>query len=98
MVCQGAGIGDYLCRLRSNLQSCIVSLAQRCYFPLLTGISAPVSIAQLYFDTKINPVVAIFFMWAIVWIGYSYAAIARQFLLYDPVYPWYEFLEYISQC
>jgi hypothetical protein len=31
-------------------------------------------------------------MWAIVWVGYSYAAIARQFLIYDPEYPWYELL------
>jgi hypothetical protein len=27
-------------------------------------------------------------MWAIVYIGYAMAALARQFLLYDPVYTW----------
>jgi hypothetical protein len=48
--------------------------------------------AELYFQTTINPAVAITFMWAIAWVGYSYAAIARQFLLYDPEYPWYELL------
>lgn len=49
----------------------------------------PVSMSELYFDYKVNPAVAIFFMWAIVWVGYSYAAIGRQFLVYDPHFPWY---------
>lgn len=49
----------------------------------------PISMAELYFDRRINPALAIFFMWAIVWIGYSYAALARQFLIYDPQYPWF---------
>lgn len=30
----------------------------------------PISMAELWYDTKINPAVAIFFMMAIVWIGY----------------------------
>lgn len=50
---------------------------------------APVSMAELYFGERINPAVAIFFMWGIVWTGYSFAAIARQFLIYDPQYPWF---------
>ena len=50
---------------------------------------APVSMAELYFDQKVHPAVAIFFMWGIVWTGYSFAAIARQFLIYDPQYPWF---------
>ncbi|KAK0637847.1 Oligopeptide transporter 5 [Lasiodiplodia hormozganensis] len=50
---------------------------------------APISMAELYFDTKVNPAVAIFFMWGIVWTGYSFAAIARQFLIYDPQFPWF---------
>ena len=50
---------------------------------------APVAMAELYFGQKVNPAVAIFFMWAIVWTGYSFAAIARQFLIYDPQYPWF---------
>lgn len=49
---------------------------------------APVSIAELYFGQKMNAGVAIVFMWTVVWIGYSFAAISRQFLLYDPQYPW----------
>ncbi|THV44939.1 hypothetical protein BGAL_0554g00060 [Botrytis galanthina] len=53
---------------------------------------APISIAELYFGITINPAVAIFFMWSVVYIGYSFAAIARQFLLYDPQYPWYQAL------
>jgi hypothetical protein len=50
---------------------------------------APVSMAELYFGERVNPAVAIFFMWGIVWTGYSFAAIARQFLIYDPQYPWF---------
>ncbi|KAL1962100.1 hypothetical protein VTN77DRAFT_567 [Rasamsonia byssochlamydoides] len=48
----------------------------------------PISLAELYYGEKVNPAVAIFFMFAIVWIGYSFAAIARQLLLYDPNYIW----------
>lgn len=51
---------------------------------------APVSIAELYFNEPMNPAVAIFFMWAVVVTGYSFAAISRQFLLYDPQYPWFK--------
>jgi hypothetical protein len=50
---------------------------------------APVSLIELYFGAKMHPLVAIFFMWAIVWTGYSFAAIARQFLIYDPQFPWF---------
>ncbi len=53
---------------------------------------APISIAELYFNQKINPGIAIVFMWAVVVTGYSFAAISRQFLLYDPQYPWSVFL------
>ena len=58
--------------------------------------SGPISMAELYFGIRINPAVAIFFMWSVVWVGYSYAAIARQFLLYDPQYPW--FSAYVFLC
>jgi len=50
----------------------------------------PVSIASLYFNETINPAIAIFFMWSVVVTGYSFAAISRQFLLYDPQYPWFQ--------
>lgn len=49
----------------------------------------PISMSELYFDKRIHPAVAIFFMWGIVWTGYSFAAIARQFLIYDPQFPWF---------
>ncbi|PMD32926.1 OPT superfamily oligopeptide transporter [Hyaloscypha variabilis F] len=52
----------------------------------------PVSIASLYFNETINPAIAIFFMWSVVVTGYSFAAISRQFLLYDPQYPWFQAL------
>ncbi|ORY00672.1 OPT oligopeptide transporter protein-domain-containing protein [Clohesyomyces aquaticus] len=47
-----------------------------------------ISLAQIYYDTHIPVAVALFFMWAIVYIGYGMAALARQFLLYDPIYTW----------
>ncbi|TVY84677.1 Oligopeptide transporter, partial [Lachnellula suecica] len=53
---------------------------------------APVSIAELYFGEKVNAGVAIVFMWCVVVTGYSFAAISRQFLLYDPQYPWFQAL------
>ncbi|KAF2705706.1 putative oligopeptide transporter [Pleomassaria siparia CBS 279.74] len=49
---------------------------------------ASISLAQLYYDTHIPAAAALFFMWAIVYIGYAMAALARQFLLYDPIYTW----------
>ncbi|KAF1980252.1 OPT superfamily oligopeptide transporter [Bimuria novae-zelandiae CBS 107.79] len=49
---------------------------------------ASISLAQVYYDTKIPAAACIFFMWAIVYIGYAMAALARQFLLYDPIYVW----------
>ncbi|GFF51453.1 oligopeptide transporter 5 [Aspergillus udagawae] len=49
---------------------------------------APISLAELFYGETVNPAVAIFFMFAIVWIGYAFAAIARQILLYDPSFIW----------
>ncbi|KAF2028258.1 OPT superfamily oligopeptide transporter [Setomelanomma holmii] len=48
----------------------------------------PSSMAELYYDTKINAGVAIFFMMAIVWVGYAIAALARTMLLWEPEYIW----------
>lgn len=55
------------------------------------GASA-LSIAELYFNQRIPAAASIFFMWGIVGIGYAYTAIARQVLLYDPAYPWFQAL------
>ncbi|KAJ6010561.1 Oligopeptide transporter [Penicillium sp. IBT 35674x] len=49
---------------------------------------APIVLAELWYGTRINPAVAIFFMLAIVWTGYSFAALARNILLPDPEYIW----------
>ena len=49
----------------------------------------PLAMSELYYNNPVHPAAAIFFMLAIVWVGYSYAAIARQFLLYEPTYPWF---------
>ncbi|ABN68038.1 oligopeptide transporter protein [Scheffersomyces stipitis CBS 6054] len=51
------------------------------------GTSA-LSLAEIYYGEKVNAAVALFYMWAIVFVGYSYAAIARNFLLYDPQFVW----------
>jgi hypothetical protein len=48
----------------------------------------PLSLAEVYFGERVNSAVALFFMLAIVMTGYSYAAIARHFLIYDPQQPW----------
>lgn len=47
-----------------------------------------ISLAELYFNERVNALVAMLFMWAIVFIGYSYAAIAKYFVLYDPQFTW----------
>ncbi|KAJ4376159.1 OPT super [Neocucurbitaria cava] len=49
---------------------------------------APICMAELFYGTKINPGVAVFFMFAIVWVGYGVAAIARTMLLWEPEYIW----------
>jgi OPT family small oligopeptide transporter len=48
----------------------------------------PISMAELWYDTRIHPAVAIFYMLAIVWVGYAIAAIARSLLLWEPEYVW----------
>lgn len=54
--------------------------------------ASPIAIADLYYGDKFHPAAAIFFMWAIDATGYSLAALARQLLLYDPEYPWFQAL------
>lgn len=50
--------------------------------------STPIALSQLYYNSPINAAACIFFMWSCVFLGYSYAALARQFLVYDPLYTW----------
>lgn len=50
----------------------------------------PLALADLYYNQPVNAGAAIFFMLSIVWTGYSFAAIARQVLMYDPAYPWFQ--------
>ncbi|KAG2181569.1 hypothetical protein INT44_008384 [Umbelopsis vinacea] len=47
-----------------------------------------VSVKELFYDEYMHPVAAIAFMWATIWTGYSYAALARSFLIYDPTFVW----------
>lgn len=46
------------------------------------------SMVEVYFGTRVPTAAAIGFMAAIVFVGYSYAAIAREMVLYDPQFPW----------
>lgn len=52
----------------------------------------PISMSELYFGQPVNGAVATFFMLAITWTGYSYAAIARQFLVNSPDFPFFQAL------
>lgn len=45
------------------------------------------SLADLYFDTVVPAPIALAFMFAIVFIGYSYAAICKDVLVYDLAFP-----------
>lgn len=46
------------------------------------------ALVELFFGTRVPAVAALLFMWAIVFIGYSYAAIAKNVVSYDPQFPW----------
>ncbi|KAF9572651.1 hypothetical protein BGW38_008503, partial [Lunasporangiospora selenospora] len=47
-----------------------------------------VSVKDIFYHERMHPVAAIFVMWATMWMGYSFAAIGRSFLLYDPQLIW----------
>ncbi|KAG0361897.1 hypothetical protein BGX24_005234, partial [Mortierella sp. AD032] len=47
-----------------------------------------VSVKDIFYDEQMHPLAAIFLMWATIWMGYSFAAIGRNFLLYDPDLIW----------
>ncbi|SJM88812.1 related to sexual differentiation process protein ISP4 [Zygosaccharomyces bailii] len=50
--------------------------------------TTPISLAEIYYKTKVNPAVAIFFMWSINFSGYALSYIARNFLIYEPQFIW----------
>ncbi|KAH3660378.1 hypothetical protein OGAPHI_006964 [Ogataea philodendri] len=50
--------------------------------------TAGLSLAEVFYNRKVDPVVALTFMYCIVWTGYSFGAIARNFVLYDPQFVW----------
>ena len=56
------------------------------------GAATPISVGELYFGERLHPAAAILFMWGVDATGYAFAAIARQFLLYEPAYPWFQAL------
>ncbi|KAG0238060.1 hypothetical protein BGW42_007614 [Actinomortierella wolfii] len=47
-----------------------------------------VSVKDIFYHERMHPLAAIFLMWATMWCGYSFAAIGRSFLLYDPDLIW----------
>ncbi|KAG0294366.1 hypothetical protein BGZ96_001361, partial [Linnemannia gamsii] len=47
-----------------------------------------VSVKDVFYEEKMHPFAAIFLMWATICTGYSFAAIGRNFLLYDPELIW----------
>lgn len=46
------------------------------------------ALVEVYFGVRVPAVVALLFMWSIVFIGYSYAAIAKNVVSNDPQFPW----------
>ncbi|KAI3325907.1 OPT oligopeptide transporter protein-domain-containing protein [Xylariaceae sp. AK1471] len=54
--------------------------------------TTPIAVGELYFNERLHPAAAIFFMWSIDATGYAFAAIARQLLLYEPGYQWWQAL------
>lgn len=46
------------------------------------------ALVEIYFDTKVPVWIAMGFMWSIVFVGYSYAAIAKRVVSYDPQFQW----------
>ncbi|KAK7743744.1 OPT superfamily [Diatrype stigma] len=56
------------------------------------GAATPISVGELYFGERLHPAAAILFMWGVDATGYAFAALARQFLLYEPAYPWFQAL------
>ncbi|KAG7929552.1 hypothetical protein KL925_000294 [Ogataea polymorpha] len=50
--------------------------------------TAGLSLSEIYYDRKVHPLVALVFMYSIVWTGYSFGAIARNFVLYEPQFVW----------
>ncbi|KAF9088306.1 hypothetical protein BGX27_002722 [Mortierella sp. AM989] len=47
-----------------------------------------VSVKDIFYHEQMHPLAAICLMWATIWTGYSFAAIGRNFLLYDPDLIW----------
>ncbi|CCH43030.1 Oligopeptide transporter [Wickerhamomyces ciferrii] len=50
--------------------------------------TTPISMAEVYYNDITPPLVALLFMLCINLTGYSFAAIARNFLIYDPKFIW----------
>lgn len=46
------------------------------------------ALVELYFGVRVPAYAALPFMWSIVFIGYSYASIAKSVVSYDPRFPW----------
>ncbi|KAF9314644.1 hypothetical protein BGZ91_005954 [Linnemannia elongata] len=47
-----------------------------------------VAVKDIFYEEKMHPLAAVCLMWATIFTGYSFAAIGRNFLLYDPDLIW----------
>lgn len=50
------------------------------------------ALVELYFGVRVPAPAAMLFMWAIVFMGYSYAAIAKNLVSFDPQFQWPQLL------
>lgn len=48
----------------------------------------PLTMAEIYYHERVNPVAALAFMFGVVWLGMAFAAICRNLLLYEPSNIW----------
>ncbi|KAH7036100.1 OPT oligopeptide transporter protein-domain-containing protein [Linnemannia elongata] len=47
-----------------------------------------VAVKDIFYEEHMHPFAALLLMWATIWTGFSFAAIGRSFLLYDPDLIW----------
>ncbi|KAF9903593.1 hypothetical protein EC991_003505 [Linnemannia zychae] len=47
-----------------------------------------IAVKDIFYQERMHPLAAVFLMWATIFTGYSFAAIGRSFLLYDPDLIW----------
>lgn len=91
--------------LSFNLNPCPWSMKETVLITITVGAGSTASPAILSFvlgdavyHQPIKAIYGMLFMWSTIYIGYSYAALARNFLVYDPVFIWPQALMQTSLC